>query len=410
MTETLLLRMPENDRPASWLVVDAFGNRMGQSQAGTLAEAIPYATGRRLRVIVPGATVMLLHANIPSHNTQRILQAVPFALEDKLAQDVDTLHFAVGARDTQGYPVAVVTRTCMQAWLNELASAGLVPTELTPDMLALPVREHTLILVPDGQQLLARFPDATGIKADTTIMPMMIRHHLSTLPASESCTHAFVYSTEDSISQEIRGLLTDLGLDTTYHPLNGGAIALMVVPARDNHAINLLQGEFGRHTGVTEHWHRWRIAVWLSMGLCLTLIIQQGVSEISLRYAVAGLNSQVEALFHQALPGVTHMVDPKVQIEQRLKQLNGVGDNSQGFLNVFTAVGNALQSQNDVQLQSFSYHDGNLQLQVQAGNIDALNNIKNLLAQNSGLQVAIDSLNSSSGTTTGRLTITGGGK
>ena len=59
MTETLLLRMPDADRPASWLVVDAFGNRMGQAQTGTLMEAAPLATGRRLRVCVPGSAVML---------------------------------------------------------------------------------------------------------------------------------------------------------------------------------------------------------------------------------------------------------------------------------------------------------------------------------------------------------------
>jgi len=409
MTENLLLRLPDGDRQASWLVVDAFGNRLGQIQSGTLTEAAPIANGRRLCVCVPGSTVMLLHADIPSNNAQKILQAVPYALEDKLAEDVDTLHFAVGARDAQGYTVAVVSRSRVQQWLNQLSTAGLTAAELIPDMLALPVREHTLVLVPDDRQILARFPDGAGITAETSLMPLMIRRHLSDLPTSENCTHALVYAADETISPEIRDMLASLKLETAYRPLKGGAIALMASAVRDSRAINLLQGEFGQHSGTTEHWRRWRIAASLLAALCLVFIAQQLVSEFGLRHEAASLNAQVAALFHQALPEVTHMVDPEVQMKQRMIQLTGGGANTAGFLAMLTTLGKVLQSQNGVQLQSFSYHDGNLQLQVQAGSIDVLNNVKSTLTQNSSLHVEMDSLNSSSGITTGRLTISGDG-
>jgi len=134
-------------------------------------------------------------------------------------------------------------------------------------------------------------------------------------------------------------------------------------------------------------------------------IAQQLVSEFRLRHEAADLNAQVTTLFHQALPNATHMVDPEVQMKQRLTQLTGEGANSTGLLAMLTSIGNALQSQNGVQLQSLSYHDGNLQLQIQAGSIDALNNVKSVLTQSSSLHVEMDSLNSTSGTTTGRLTI-----
>jgi len=382
---------------------------MGQTQAGTLMEAVPFAAGRSLRVCVPGSAVMLLHADIPSNNAQKTLQAVPFALEDKLAEDVDMLHFAVGARDAHGYPVAIVTRRRMQQWLDELSAVGLAPVELLPEMLALPVREHTLIVVPDDQQLLARFPDGAGIASETSLMPLMIRRHLSVIPASEACTHALVYASDEALSTEIRDMLVALQLETAYRPLNGGAIALMAATVRDFRAINLLQGDFGPHNGATEHWRRWRSAAVLLAALCVVFIVQQGLSEFKLRHESVVLDAQVTALFHHALPGVSHMVDPEVQMQQRLNQLTGGGANSEGLLAMLTAVGSVLQSQNVVQLQSFTYHDGNLQLQIQAGSIDALDNVKSMLSQNSAFHVEMDSLNSSSGTTTGRLTISEAG-
>ncbi len=409
MSETLLLRMPDADQPASWLVVDAFGNRMGQIQNGSLTDAAAVANGRHLRVCVPGSDVMLLHADIPSNNAQKILQAVPYALEDKLAEDVDTLHFAVGTRDTRGYPVAVVSRWHIQQWLSQLSAAGLSAAELIPDMLALPVREHTMVLVPDDRQILVRFPDATGITVETSLMPLMIRRHLSDLPASVNCTHALVYATEETISPEIHDMLASLKLEIAYRPLNGGAIALMASDTRSSGSINLLQGEFGQRGAVKLHWQRWRLAATLLATVCLLLIAQQLVSEFKLQHEAADLNAQVAALFHQTLPNATHMVDPEIQMKQRLTQLTGGGTTSAGLLTLLASVGPALQAQNGVQLQSMSYHDGNLQLQVQAGSIDALNNLKSMLAQNSSLHVEMDSLNSSSGTTTGRLTISGDG-
>ncbi|HVA54441.1 MAG TPA: type II secretion system protein GspL [Gammaproteobacteria bacterium] len=397
--------MPEANRPASWLIIDSFGNRMGQVQAGSLTDAAPVANGRHLRVCVPGSCVMLLYADIPSNNAQKILQAVPYALEDKLAEDVDTLHFAVGARGAQGYLVTVVSRPRVQQWLDQLTAAGLTATELIPDMLALPVRAHTLILVPDERQILMRFPDGTGVAAEASLIPLMIRRYLSSLTTSNTCTHALVYASDEAVSPEIRDMLASLKLETTYRPLNGGAMAVMAPVARDSNAINLLQGEFGRRGATKEHWQRWRFSATLLTALCLVFIAQQLVSEFRLRHEAADLNAQVTTLFHQALPNATHMVDPEVQMKQRLTQLTGEGANSTGLLAMLTSIGNALQSQNGVQLQSLSYHDGNLQLQIQAGSIDALNNVKSVLTQSSSLHVEMDSLNSTSGTTTGRLTI-----
>ncbi|MGH8363732.1 MAG: type II secretion system protein GspL, partial [Gammaproteobacteria bacterium] len=93
MSETLVLRMPEAGRPATWLVMDAFGNRMGQPGSGTLAEAAVNADGRRLRACVPGAQTLFLHADLPTRNSHKIQQGLPFALEDRLAEDIENLHF-----------------------------------------------------------------------------------------------------------------------------------------------------------------------------------------------------------------------------------------------------------------------------------------------------------------------------
>ena len=409
MSETLVLRMPEGSRPATWIVVDAFGNRMGEPASGALAEAAAAVRGRRLRVCVPGAQAILLYADLPTHNSRKIQQAVPFALEDKLAEDIDTLHFALGPRDRHGYPAVVVTRAHMREWLEQLAAAGLTPAELVVDVLTLPVREHSLTLVPDGEQVLVRFSDGSGMAVDRMLAPLLVRRQIASLPEPLRCSHALVYAADESAQQQAAGLLTGLNLEIAFSHLRTGAIGLMAGGPRAPQAINLLQGEFGRHVGAAEYWLHWRVAVWLLAALVGVFILQQGVTEFRLRRQWTAQQAQIAALFHQALPDVTRMVEPRVQMQRRLSHLTGGTGNANGLLPMLASVGTALQSQSGMQLQGFSYHAGVLQLQIQAPNIAALDSLKAALAQTSGIQAELDSVSSTSGQTTGRLTLRGSG-
>lgn len=407
MSETLVLRMPEGGRPAMWLVMDAFGNRMGQPGSGTLAQAAVIADGRRVRACVPGAQTLFLHADLPTRNSHKIQQGLPYALEDRLAEDIENLHFAVGARDARGYPTIVVTRAHMRTWLDELAAAGLIPAELVVDVLALPVREHSLVAVADGEQLLVRFPDGNGIVADRTLAPLLIQRQLAKLPESQHCTHALVYAADEPTQQEAAALLAGLDLEIAYSHMSSGAIGLMGGGARAPQAINLLQGTFARRDGAAGYWPRWRVAAVLLAALIATLIVQQGVSEFRLRRQSAAQQEQITTLFHRALPDVTRMVEPRVQMERRLSQLNGGSGSATGLLAMLANVGAALQAQSGLQLLGFSYHGDVLQLQVQAGSMDALHGLQSALASNAALEVQLDSVSSVSGQTTGRLTLHG---
>ena len=407
MSETLVLRMPEGSRPATWMVVDAFGNRLGEPASGTLAEAAAAARGRRLRACVPGAQAVLLHADLPTHNHRKIQQAVPFALEDKLAEDIETLHFAVGPRDVHGYPAVIVTRAHMREWLEQLTAVSLIPVELVVDVLTLPVREHTLILAPDGEQVLVRFPDGSGMAVDRMLASHLIQRQFAVLPESQRYSHALVYAADESAQQQAAGLLTGLNLEITFSYLRSGAIGLMGGGPRAPQAINLLQGEFGRHSGAAEYWLRWRVAAWLLAALAGIFMVQQGVNEFRLRHQLTAQQAQIAALFHRALPDVTRMVEPQVQMQRRLNHLTGGTGTATGLLPMLASVGTALQSQSGMQLQGFTYHRGVLQLQIQATNIAALDSLKSALAQNNAFQAELDSVSSTSGQTTGRLTLRG---
>ncbi|MGH8278424.1 MAG: type II secretion system protein GspL [Gammaproteobacteria bacterium] len=408
MSETLVLRLPEAERSAEWVVVDALGNHMGAVEHGSLADATLRAKGRQIRVCVPANEVLLLQVQVPTRSSGKALQAIPFALEDQLAQDVETLHFALGARSGSGYSVAAVARTRMQHWLQELAAVGIRPAELVPDVLTLPVATHTLVLVDDATRMLARFPDGTGMVAGETLLPRLLRQHLEQMPEHTACTAVRVYSAAPQIPAEIAAFAADLHLSLEHQAAPLGAIGLMSAGQLSRSSIDLLQGEFGQHSGPRARWQRWRTAAALLAGLIVVLIAQQVVSEIHLRHETVLMHARVAALFHQALPDVTRMVDPQAQMQQRLNSLGGQHGGS-SLLALLSSAGQILQSRPDVQLQALSFHNGVLQLQVQTSSPSALDTLKTALQQTSSVQASLDSISSNSGQTTARLTITGNG-
>lgn len=407
MSETLLLRLPEGAQPARWLRVDALGNRIGHVQQGTLEEAAVLAKGRRLSVLMPGTRVSLFTVNVPVRNAQKALQAVPFALEDKLAEDVETLHFALGTRRTDGYPVAVTTRAAVQEYLRILGDAGLTPAELIPDMLALPPRPEQLLLVQEDARVLARFADGHALCTDAALAPLLIEKYLASLPEAQRTLKTLVHASESTDTQILETALSALQLPVTRELLPDGALMLMAAGYRERAFINLLQGEFNRQGGYQEQWRRWRPAALLAAACVVLILVQQGVSYFSMRHALHTLNTQIQSLFVTAMPDMQRVSDPNVMqivMQRRLTALGGGGNS--GPLSLLADAGGTLQQQNGIQLTGFSFHAGVLQLQVQAPTADALNALKTALSQqNASLRVSLDTVNNSGGQATGQLSL-----
>jgi len=58
---------------------------------------------------------------------------VPYALEDQLVDEIETLHFALGSTlDGDRLPVAVVAHAALRAWLEACTQAGLTPAPWFP--------------------------------------------------------------------------------------------------------------------------------------------------------------------------------------------------------------------------------------------------------------------------------------
>ena len=150
MAEFLVIRLPaERDAAADWIAVDSSGTRLSAPVTGPLAEAVRDIADRSVIVLVQATKVLTTTVDIPVKRGPRLLSALPFALEEQLADDVENLHFAAGIRRDNGMlPVAIVAHEHMRSWLDQLEAAGISPSKIVAE-------NHGLARIPGTLSLLA---------------------------------------------------------------------------------------------------------------------------------------------------------------------------------------------------------------------------------------------------------------
>ena len=131
-----------------------------------------------LMLILPGEQVRLVSLKTPtSLSTSDLQQAIPNMLEESLAEDIQSLHFSIGApNDRQERPIAVIKKTLWAQLMAELAEHHIRPDLLVPDYLALPYHEGTWSLYYDDHTVMVRTGLAEGFSTHpeliTTLLPL----------------------------------------------------------------------------------------------------------------------------------------------------------------------------------------------------------------------------------------------
>jgi general secretion pathway protein L len=111
---------------------------------------------------------------LPSHRKR--LEALPFAIEDRIATPTDSVHLALADDPIDGlYLTNIVDRGVMAAWIAKAAAAGLGEAAIMPDALALalPTPGRWTVMRQPGTRILVRMPDGRGFAvAEPNFLPL----------------------------------------------------------------------------------------------------------------------------------------------------------------------------------------------------------------------------------------------
>ena len=402
MAETLVIHCHDlAGTRASWLVKGGLQILTG---TGSLEEAAQLARGRRVLALIPAEEALVTQVSIPTKNRQRLLQAIPYALETELTQDVEELHFAVGNTTGEDTPVVVISRIRLEKWLSALESQGIEPLGLYLDLLCLPrdqdcwsllvAQEQAQILTGSNQGFCADRENASGL--------LDIALH----QAGENAPRRVkLYRFEE----ESLELPQEMECESIELESQESLIELLANQLNEKSQINLLQGEYKKVDKFALQWKRWLPAAVLAVVALLLSLTLNLLDYYSYKRQSMELRGEIEHVFRQAFPNVKRVVEPKFQMEQELKAMRGGqrGGSAQ-FGSLFIPAAAIIKGSPDTRLENISFRDGQLDLQLTIKELQALERLKKAIEEK-GLSVEIRTANATGNQVSSHLRITGKG-
>jgi general secretion pathway protein L len=413
MAEAFVLRLLAPDH-AEWLVVDGSGARLGNVERGPLAAAAAAARGRRVVALVPGADVVLAQPELPGRSQARLLQLAPVALEENLAADIESLHFAVGRPDAdRRVPVAALERARLREWLDALRAVGLEPSALYPDSLVVPANPAHVVLVLDGERLYVRKPGGlpVALEADPVDAALFVAGLPPADAAEAQATHVMAYAAPsdwERAGPSVEALRDRLG-SVKVQLLPDGPLPVYAATAVTEPPFSLLQGEFTVSQGFSGQWSRWRLAAGLAAALLVLHVATLGVDWWRLRKDEQEIDAQRRALAAEALPDAQNLdriPNLRTAVENRLR--NARSATGSGLVGTLDALAAGVTQAPGTVVESLSYREGVTDLTLDAPDVGAIDRIQQVASQQ-GWQATMQGASQREQRFQGRLQLRGPG-
>jgi general secretion pathway protein L len=366
----LLLRLPASAGEAPWwAMVDSAGALLPSPEAPAAGGLPELAAGRQVALLVPSADVALFMAQLPAGNEARLQQLAPFALEEQVSEDLEQLHFAVGARNagTGEVPVAVVSRERMREWLAQAEALGVAPRAVfaESDLAPLLPGHVTLLVAPDGFILRHDAGRPVVFPADDPALALaMVLGPEADLSAVNLAVHAQPgdWPSHAAAIEALRERVASLQVQ--LHA--GGLRAILAQGISGSAPVNLLQGAFRPQRRSANLWLRWRAAAAL-LGALLLLHVAATLWELrGTRQEARRLDAETSRVYGSIFPGQQPGRQLRRTLESRIRAVAGGGNTQGELMGLLAALAAARQNVPTAALDAMTYKPGLLQITLSA--------------------------------------------
>ncbi|MDH5711270.1 MAG: type II secretion system protein GspL [Gammaproteobacteria bacterium] len=380
MADTLLLHFSSEQADfATWSLVNSAGELSTMLSSGSLSDAAPLAAKHKTIVLLDSTRVHIDSVRLPIKKHQKLLRAAPFALEEKIADDVEDLHFVAGKTSSNGSTaIAAIDRSTLENILSRLNQHGIEPVAMIPDALCLTANTKQWAVLLHNGRTSVQFNtfDAGEFDRDATALILESALHQDGRQTPEKII-LFTTDGDETDIQDIEKIIPEnielIKISYNKHPL-------VIYCGEYKHALdlNLLQGEYKPVTKSSVNWQRWRLAAALTI---IFISLQIGITATryqTLHNQNSRLQVEIDKIYKQAFPESTRIVNARVQMEQKLNELKGTGhaDSSTSLITLLSEASPALSSEKDITIQAINYKASKLDIDITGStlkNIEQLN-------------------------------------
>ncbi|CAM2985448.1 type II secretion system protein GspL [Shewanella amazonensis] len=393
MSERLFIRLGTKAQDScSWLIwseqeqeIIASGELPGAESLASLTER---AGNRPVDILVPASSMTLTEIHLPEKGQRQALKALPFMLEENIAQDVDDMHFVVGSRDGERLSVAAVAHEQMQTWLGWLADAGLKARRLVPDCLALPLESCEWAAMLMGQELLVRTGKGSGLNLPQDWLPVALPMMLADKDTAPSVA---TYNDMNIPGADVKPQTLDL-------PMLVLARGVLQAP------MNLLTGSYKPKRELSKHLLQWKSALIVVAVALLLSLVNKGLTIYQVGTQAEVLKAESEAIYRQVVPGSSRIVNLRSQLDNEVRKLSGSGSGAE-FFSMLQRLKTSFAAVPELKPNSLRFDSARseIRMQVTAKDYAQIEKFKELVGKDFELEAG--AMNSSDEAVTSTLTL-----
>ena len=368
MADLLLIHFnPEQADNCSWSLVNNAGELTTMLSHGSLGDATSIAENHKTIVLLDSTNIHIDSVKLPVKNPQKLLRAVPFALEEHLADDIDELHFITGKTGSDGKtPVVAIRRHTLNNILELFQQANIKPFAIIPDALCLTANPAQWAILLQDNQAKVQFDHFDAGDFDREALPLLLKSELQN--TDRQATEKIILYTIDGDTSETEDINESIPEQIELVRVSYNTDPLVIYCGQYKHALslNLLQNDYKPKSKANINWQRWRFAAALStLALCLHLGLA-GTQYSELQDKNKKLQVAIDNIYKKTFPQSKRIVNARVQMEQKLDELKGLGKVSSktSLITMLSDSSAALSSEKSITLQSINYRNNKIDIEV----------------------------------------------
>ncbi|WP_250658162.1 type II secretion system protein GspL [Alkalimarinus coralli] len=369
--------------------------------------------------LIPANMINSTQVSIPGKQSRFVQQALPFAVEEQLAEDIDSVHIALGEKLSNGsYAVEVINYKRFESYFEALTNTGYPVSAIYSDASLLPLQGVDAVIGFEDDWALVDIKPGTVSRVKLfNLVSYFESVLLDDEPADEHKKQVSCYippSQLDSLKLVMAELQQTEGFEWVSHDLNVPMIDLLCESwfQQGTKGINLCQGDFKIASAAAPSLKKWKAVAAVA---AIWFVLQVGVDiGKGYYYQQEAEKYQQQALqeYKKLFPG-----ERRVSVNNLRRTLQGKlnsASSAQGsvdFLALLSETGyqySKLPNNQAVEFKSVNYSDQRqeLTIELRASSFQQLDQLKNSLTD-AGLGAKISSAINEQNSVRGRLSVTG---
>lgn len=409
-----------------------------------LPQTMQVGNKANVSVLVPAGCFLFSSVQAPAGQVKYLQKAIPYLLEEQLADPIEELHFVVfGKPSGLRASVGAIRKSFIEGWLEALGEHQLNAVHLVPDVLCLPWSDNHWQLLISDHKVLVRTEEYSGWGCAVGQLPLFLEASLEERKTAikdrvsremgreviegsrddSAVSHPLVINLANEQHNKIASRVLDAlklelmektkGQETAVNlpsvkvvrqVLEMSVLEILgmgfVKSELEKKSANVLQGSFKsqrvrQSSKIKYQRFAWVAAIWFVGFLSLSWV--QG---FYLNQQADALRDASETVFRQLFPNEKRIVNLRSQLKSQLKK--NAGSQSVDFMRLLQPIGQQIatltaKDKQAVQINrvTFRQKSGQVQLELEFKSYPYVDELKNLIEQ-AGLVASIDGANQGS--------------